>query len=122
MQMHPEYTAHFIESTYIADVTSQLQALKPSVIILTTIGKFKNSAKQTIHLEDILNRLTSDFKHIILSMEDAYMHKGIIGGYVTSSKEQGKEAAKIAIQYLQGESFKQIPLKLQSPNRYYFDR
>ncbi|MEA3522445.1 MAG: ABC transporter substrate binding protein, partial [Campylobacterota bacterium] len=122
MKKHPKYTAYFIANKNIKDVIQELKALAPSIIILTTIGKFQNDINKTMLLSDTLEQLTHPSKHIFMTMEDAYMHKGVIGGYVTSSYEQGKTAAGMVLDFFKGKPFEEIGFILESPNRYYFDR
>jgi hypothetical protein len=54
-------------------------------------------------------------------MEDAYMYKGVIGGYVTSGLKQGEEAAKLALQYLKSRSLDGVKLSEKSSNMYMFN-
>jgi PAS domain S-box-containing protein len=46
---------------------------------------------------------------------------GIVGGMLTSGYFQGETAARLAVRILAGESADEIPVVMQSPNRYMFD-
>ena len=122
MKKFPNYQAHFIASEKMTELIQKLDKLEPSVILLTTIGKLQNDAGNTVPLSDSLKQLTNSKKHIILTMEDVYMHEGIIGGHVTSSQAQGVTAATMVLDFFNGIPFSDINLQLESPNRYYFDR
>lgn len=47
--------------------------------------------------------------------------KGIFGGKVISQYEQGRSAAKIVVNIIGGTPTSQIPVNIESPNRYIFD-
>ena len=121
-QDYSGYKFHFLAHEKMTDMIQNLQELKPSIILLTTIGKFLDDTGSTIHLSKTLKQLTSLQKHTFITMEDAYMDKDIIGGYVTSSQDQGKAAANMVLDFFQGVPFSKIIPQLESPNRYYFDR
>ena len=57
----------------------------------------------------------------IISMEDVYLGEGVLGGYVTSGFAQGKVAANLTLQILQGNSPSSIPLVKVSPNEFMFN-
>nr|MDA3908515.1 hypothetical protein [Sulfurimonas sp.] len=58
---------------------------------------------------------------IILSMEDSYTDKGVVGGYVTSGTSQGSGAAKLVLEYLQKGSLESISSIKKGSNAYYFN-
>lgn len=122
MKKFPEYKAHFISDRYLSNVEKQLDSLNKSIVLLTTIGKFKDNNNKTLSIKSSLDKLDKKHKHIYMTMEDAYMHEKVIGGYVTSSSEQGKVAGSLVIKYLEGNAVEKIGYIFNSPNKYYFNR
>ncbi|MCW8837250.1 MAG: PAS domain-containing protein, partial [Thiovulaceae bacterium] len=122
MMKFPNFRAHFIAENKISKIINKLSNMNESIFLLTTIGKFKDDNNQIMTLKDSLKMLNVSNKHIIMTMEDVYMHEGILGGYVTSSHEQGKSAAKLALKFLNGTSLEDIWYEFLSPNRYYLNQ
>ena len=53
---------------------------------------------------------------IVISMEDAYIFEGVLGGYVTSGRKQGMNAAALILAHEHGKSIADLPPILKSPN------
>ena len=117
----PEQKYAILANDSLSYLTNQLQLYKEGIIFLTTIGGIKDENSVVIPLKNTLNAIVSAGNFIIISMEDAYLEEGILGGYVTSGFSQGKEAANLAVQVLQGNSPASIPLVEESPNQYMFN-
>lgn len=92
-----------IQQAEIEKVLDSLNSIKPTVIVLTTIGGMRDSSDNLLPLQDIIHSIAST-GHKILVMEDAYLHPGILGGYITSGHMQGTTAANLAVRILKGES------------------
>jgi len=58
----------------------------------------------------------------IYGLWDFYMGRGLVGGKLTNAYSQGEEAAKKAVQILQGTPVEDVPVLKDSPNRYIFDQ
>lgn len=57
----------------------------------------------------------------IYSSRDCYFAKGIVGGMITSARQQGEQAAHLALRILSGQRAQDIPVTIKSPNLYMFD-
>ena len=57
----------------------------------------------------------------IYTVWDFYFNHGVVGGVMTSGHLQGKAAAKLGLEVLQGESVANIPVEFQGGNRIVFD-
>lgn len=112
---------HYISDEYISKVTKELPHNKRSFVLLTTIGNLKDDNNNTLQPKESIDIIKDNKNLIILSMEDAYMTKGVIGGYVTSGIKHGEEAAKLILQYLTTKSMKNISSLTNSPNIYMFN-
>ncbi|WP_455755719.1 ABC transporter substrate-binding protein [Sulfurimonas sp.] len=112
---------HYLSDKNISKIIEQLPKDKRSFIILTTIGNLKDDKNHVLLPKESIDIIDENNNLIILSMEDAYMSKGVVGGYVTSATEQGKEAAKLVLKYIDKKSFDNISSLLNSPNVYMFN-
>lgn len=68
-----------------------------------------------------LERLATRCKVPIYSVWEFYLGHGITGGMLTSGQAHGEMAAQMALRILRGENVSEIPVVLESPNRYMFD-
>ena len=117
----PEQEYAILANDNLSYLIKQLQLHKEGIIFLTTIGGIKDEHSVVIPLKNTLNSIVSAGNFTIISMEDVYLEEGILGGYVTSGFSQGKEAANLTVQILQGNSPASIPLVEESPNQYMFN-
>lgn len=127
-QIRVDMTSHFPNQQYIIlsnnnlpHVITQLKTLKEGVIFLTTIGGLKDGNDAAMTLKESIASIVSAGNFTIISMEDVYLKKGVLGGYVTSGFSQGEAAAHFAIQILKGNSLSSISLAPGSTNEYMFN-
>ncbi len=85
----------FVAAIHISEVIQQLQMRQKGLLILTTVGGFIDERGKTISIPKVIERLCSSGEFIIISMEDVYIHPGVLGGIVTSGRAQGEAAAKM---------------------------
>lgn len=112
---------NYISDYHLSKVLEELPTKPRSFIVLTTIGGFKDDQNKTLLPSESIEKIKQNPNLILLSMEDAYMNKGVVGGYVTSGEKQGKEAADLVLKYLNEKSFKNIHSDIYSPNIYLFN-
>ena len=117
----PNMNFHYISDEKISKIQENLPDDKRSFLILTTIGNFKDAKNNTLLPKESIKIIKQQEGIIILSMEDSYMTKGVVGGYVTSGIQQGKKAAKLVLKYINENSLKNIKSILNSPNKYIFN-
>ncbi len=117
----PKLNFHYISDENISKIVSQLPNKSRNFVLLTTIGNFKDEKNSTLLPNASIQRIRENENLIILSMEDAYMYKGVVGGYMTSGTNQGTEAAKLVLQYLKEKSLKGVKSLIKSPNIYMFN-
>ena len=121
LKFHPKIKASYIQHNQIVKIVSELKSKKNKYLFLTTIGGIVDSHGQNQSLNQSLSEISSAGEFIIISMEDSYLLKGVLGGYVTSGKQQGRAAANLVLKYQQDTPIKDIPFTLNSPNEYIFD-
>ncbi len=120
LKNHPHIKANFISANIIDDIINSLQQCQCEYVYLTTIGGIKDNSGQNLSLHKIITAIAKAGDFALLSMEDAYLIDGVLGGYVTSGKAQGKEAARIVAKILSGTAVFELSPVLESPNEYIF--
>ena len=117
----PYINATFIARQSIEELLVSIKNNPAKYLFLTTLGSITDSTGHTLPLSRTLSALSNGGDYIILSMEDAYVIDGILGGFVTSGQQQGKTAAQLVLDYQSGIRFEQLPLITDSPNVYLFN-
>lgn len=117
----PNLSYHYISYQYLSEVIKELPTTGRNFAILTTIGAFKDEINLTIPPKESIRKLKHTENLSILTMEDAYMYEGVLGGYVTSGNKQGEEAAKLLLKYLEAGSLETVKSIKNSSNIYFFD-
>lgn len=97
----PQYDFSFLAHPILEQVENQLKTIPNSVVVLTTIGGFRDKNDQVLSIATTIKRLRSHGDYAIISMEDVYMQDGILGGIVTSGLAQGRSAAVLGARLLQ---------------------
>ena len=110
----------FIVGKRLDSIIEHLHNLPGKYIFLTTLGSMFDANGQVISLREIVKSIANTGR-IVISMEDGYIMEGVLGGYVTSGKHQGKSAANLLLTYLHGKPITDIPPVLKSPNAWIFD-
>lgn len=111
--------------TYIAHRTMdqlrrEVNELPRTAIVIAFVFTHDRYGRIWSH-EYNLKRLSSKASVPIYSVWEFYLGHGIVGGMLTSGEAQGKVAAQMAHRILRGAAASDIPIQLQSPNRYLFD-
>ncbi len=114
------FTLLYAESENLEKILSRIQSEPDAAVLLTTVGKMKNEHRTTLPLEHIITAIAETASQPLFCMEDVYMHPRIIGGYVTSGTDHGKEAAKMMAAYLEGTPIDAISTSPLNINRYLF--
>ncbi len=110
----------FIAEKRLARALERLQDLPGKYLFLTTLGGMTDENGQVLSLRDIMKSLVSTGR-IVISMEDAYIVEGVLGGSVTSGQKQGMSTARLLLAYQQGKPITDLPPILKSPNALIFD-
>jgi PAS domain-containing protein len=117
----PELKFMILANNNLSYLIQKLKPYKEGVIFLTTIEGLKDEQDNIVPLRKTLSLIAGAGDFTIISMEDVYMEKGVLGGYVTSGFAQGEMAANLTAQILHGDSPLSIPLVKESPNEYMFN-
>ncbi|MBA3598853.1 MAG: EAL domain-containing protein [Methylibium sp.] len=117
----PGTRARMVSERSLAGVLAGLHAGSERFVVLTTMGGLVDRAGSPAMLEDSIDAIASLGRHTIISMEDGYLVKGVLGGYVTSGLAQGQAAARLVMRHAAGEPISAIAPVDQSPNEYLVD-
>ncbi|NTV96627.1 MAG: EAL domain-containing protein [Thiobacillus sp.] len=121
LAQYPDIQATFVADSRIESVLAALQNRPEKYLFLTTLGGMTDAEGRILPLREAIGRIAALGRYVIFSMEDAYQFDGVLGGYVTSGIRQGREAAGLALAYLDGRPMAEIAPIRHSPNAYLFD-
>ncbi len=111
----------FLVSERLEDILNSLRKVPDVPVILTTLGSIRNQTGDVATLSQIVGGIVSAGRRIVISMEDAYLFDGVLGGYVTSGIAQGRMAAGLMAAHLQGAPMRELAPVKNSPNEYLFN-
>ena len=112
--------ATFIAEKSLDSALARLSELPGKYVILTTVGGMVDEKGWVLPLTEIVKRIAGAGR-VIISMEDSYVMEGVLGGWVTSGREQGRAAARLMLAYLHGMPIASLPPVFKSPNAFIFD-
>lgn len=112
----------FIDSPSIDTISDALAQHPYGIVFLTTIGGVKDRDGQVLAIREIVRRIVAGGDFLLLSMEDAYIVPGVLGGYVTSGVRQGQVAARMVSAYLSGTGVEELGPVRTGPNEFVFDQ
>ncbi|MEQ9559773.1 MAG: PAS domain-containing sensor histidine kinase [Rhodospirillales bacterium] len=111
----------FLVSERLEDILGTLRKMPDQPVILTTLGAIRNQTGDVATLAQIVGGIVNAGRRIVISMEDAYLFDGVLGGYVTSGIAQGRMAAGLMAAHLQGAPMRELAPIKDSPNEYLFN-
>ncbi|MEO8279206.1 MAG: EAL domain-containing protein [Ideonella sp.] len=117
---HPGIHARFVADRSLGGVLQKLQSGQERFIVLTTLGNLVDRHGAPLLPDDSIAAIAALGGHTIFSMEDGYLVKGVLGGYVTSGIAQGQAAARLVSRYFAGTPIAAIK-PVESPNEYLVD-
>ncbi|MEE4136567.1 MAG: PAS domain S-box protein [Desulforhopalus sp.] len=102
------------------ELLGKLAKLPPETIILN-LSFFRDRLGQSYSTQDGNKLIAAHAGRAIYSCWDFYLVGDVVGGYVTSGRQQGGAAASMAAAILKGIRANDIPILRTSPNLYMFD-
>ena len=124
IELEPAYAGR-VEFLHLGDqaaerVARRLSGLGAQDLVLLTVF-FRDSDGQTFEFDQGAKLVVDASLAPVYSLWDFYLGFGVIGGLLTSGYHQGEAAAGLALRILDGERADDIPVLMESPNRYIFD-
>ena len=102
------------------ELFGKLTKLPPDAVILN-LSFFRDRLGQSYSTQDGNHMIANHAGRPIYSCWDFYLVGDVVGGYVTSGRQQGEAAASMAAAILKGVGSDDIPILRTSPNAYMFD-
>lgn len=110
----------YLEHRIMEELQEEVAALSDGSIVLAFIFSRDELGRIWSH-EHNLRRVAAYCPVPIYSVWEFYLGHGIVGGMLTSGQAHGETAAHMCLRILGGEKASDIPVILDSPNRYMFD-
>lgn len=85
------------------------------------LGFFRDSNDESLSAEYIIPLICDTSPVPVYSHADSYMGLGIVGGKLLSGDVHGRSIARVAMQVLDGRPVDEIPVSVESSNRFMFD-
>ena len=105
----------------LEELIEKLQPLGNESVVVIVSFRTKDRTKQPYQSEQYIKAITEHCKAAIYTRFEHWLGSGIVGGSISDSYTQGRKAAEIAMQILDGQSIDNIsPLQI-SKNRHMFD-
>ncbi len=111
---------HIIDNLTLNELIDKMENLPSSSVVLFTVY-FRTKDGKFLSYYKAIEKIEKNSSFPIYGLWDFTLNHGIIGGYLTSGYFQGKKAAQMAKDILNGVSVKDIPILFKSPNKYMFD-
>ncbi len=99
----------------ITDVPEVLGKLSPDTLLFRLNNLF-NAEDNFVSIQETMRVLSKEISLPIFTAWDFDMGLGAIGGVLVSAMEQGRKAAVLSLQILEGTPADQIPVIMESPN------
>jgi PAS domain S-box-containing protein len=110
----------FVAEKRLDRLLALLRDLPGKYVFLTTLGGITDENGQVLPLRETMKGIARTGR-IVISMEDVYIIEGVLGGYVTSGRNQGMSAARLFLAYQRGKPIAELAPLLKSPNALIFD-
>jgi hypothetical protein len=92
---------------------------KDDAVLLTVFNR--DSDGRYFDYEEISLLIAANTNAPVYGLWDFYIGNGVVGGRVANARDQGLEAAEMALRILNGEDHLKIMIKRESPNTTMFD-
>ena len=103
-----------------SEMLSRLSRLPPDSIALLCIW-VKDKTGVFVPWESGYSEISKTSPVPLYGVTDSMLAYGILGGNVQSGKHHGAEAAIMALKLIEGKNVTDIPVRLESPNKYMFN-
>ncbi|HQK56750.1 MAG TPA: PAS domain S-box protein [Methanolinea sp.] len=110
----------FLEDYTMEELQERVSTLPEESIILLMTFNQDRTGRDYSYLES-LNCIYPHAKVPIFGIWELYISHGIVGGKLTSGHDQGRIAASIALDVMNGTNASDIPVMMGAENKYVFD-
>lgn len=110
----------FLEKLQMREILAAVQKLGPDSLVFYGLF-FQDKAGRFFEYNEGISLIAENCPVPIYGVWDFYLGYGLVGGMLTSGYYQGETAGKMVRRILHGEPVENIPIVMQSPNRFMFD-
>jgi len=110
----------YLSGLPLDDLLRELSPLSPNSIVYSP-GLLRDSAGRTYIPHDVLRRMADASTAPIYGSYSTYVGSGIVGGYMFTMEDLGRQAAGLVRKVLDGEKLSQADTSVAPPSRYMFD-
>jgi hypothetical protein len=118
-QVTPEFKSKvdfvFLEDLDMADLLKKVRSLRSGTIILL-MSFNRDRSGQIFDYDQSIYLISHAASVPIYGIWDFYLGKGIVGGMLTSGRDQGRLAAQMALRIMDGVPVRDIPIVTKSSN------
>lgn len=115
-----EINIEYIDTFKLEELQEKVTQLDENSVILFMLLHKDNTGK-VFTFKDGLKSIDKHADVPIYGLWDFYLNRGLVGGFVTHSTEQGESAARMVKYLLIGKPISSLPIIEKSPNTYIFD-
>jgi two-component system sensor histidine kinase/response regulator len=110
----------FLEDAAMPEILAAVRKLPADSLVFYSFF-FRDKAGRLFDYDESISLIAQNCPVPIYGIWDFNLGYGIVGGMLTSGYYQGATAGAMALRILQGEKVENIPVVMESPNRYMFD-
>lgn len=116
----PRVQFQFLEDVTMQEVINTVNNLSDGTLVFYTLF-FRDKNNVYYAYDDSIRIISQASRVPVYGTWDFSLGNGIVGGMLASGEYQGREAGKLGLRILRGESVDKIDVILKSPNHYFFD-
>lgn len=116
----PHITWSFPEFLDFKELQDLLQTLSSTDLVLLGMY-FRDINNRSIEYDEVARTITTHSAVPVYAVADYFLGYGIVGGFLTSGRAQGKKAADLVANIFSGAQADDLPVITTSPNGYYAD-
>jgi len=110
----------YLQDCSMADVLERVATLEDDTVILL-FAFLRDHNNRFFSSKESCRMICSKSRRPVFAVWDFYLGEGIVGGMLTSGVMQGKEAARLALEILEGQDPESLPISTRGSNTYMFD-
>ena len=110
----------FLEDLAMPQILASVEKLGPDSLVFYTLFS-RDGTGRFFEYHEAFSLIAAQCPVPIYGVWDFYLGYGMVGGKLTNGFSQGETTAAMALRILNGEKIENVPIVMQSPNRYMFD-
>ena len=120
-RLKSKYTVEVLDNFTVPQIVDTLKLYDASNSLIYYTLFFRDSEGVNYVVGDVLSILSKETDIPIYGTWDFSLGYGIVGGYLTTGGQQGRQAGELGIRVLNGEDINTIPVIMDTPKEFMFD-